>query len=298
MGDQVVNYCEQLGFPLLHISGCFYFANLSPLFSSGPTTSCPIPLSFWTFSTVETFPFWPKTVCAHTEKTTPKVFLTEGQGRKRIMYWNLVCGHFCWRLVKMWVVLFVHGLDLMLLTCWSNDVPCMIAAGAALGGSILYLRFDHDGSSKLQSMAITVTTLEVSNDSRAWCFSIFFHAILPRRFWVWEHEPAPLRVVFSHAIIAVGSLQYTHCWYFNTFLDRTRLSDRILIPMNCSLSLTAIYSEQYTEKVWQQLKSWLANPHGHKILNIPISIPRMLDILSFCWQKITSFVGGFRTFGC
>ena len=95
MGDQVVNYCEQLGFPLFHISGCFHFANLSPLFSSGPTTSCPIPTSFWTFSTLVTFPFWPKTVCAHTEKTTPKVFLTEGQGRKRIMYWNLVCGHFC-----------------------------------------------------------------------------------------------------------------------------------------------------------------------------------------------------------
>ena len=43
-------------------------------------------------------------------------------------------------------------------------------------------------------------------------FSIFFHAILPRRFWVWEFEPAPLRVVFSHAIIALGSIQYTHCW--------------------------------------------------------------------------------------
>jgi len=54
----------------------------------------------------------------------------------------------------------------------------MIAAGAALGGSILYLRFDRDGSSKLQSMVITVTTLEVSNDSRAWCFLSFFHEIL------------------------------------------------------------------------------------------------------------------------
>ena len=74
MGDQVVNYCEQLGFPLFHISGCFHFANLSPLFSSGPTTSCPIPLSFWTFSTVETFPFWPKTVCAHAKKNSQGVF--------------------------------------------------------------------------------------------------------------------------------------------------------------------------------------------------------------------------------
>ena len=55
--------------PLLHISGCFHFANLSPLFRSGPTTSCPIPTRFWTFSTVETFPFWPKTVCAHATKS-------------------------------------------------------------------------------------------------------------------------------------------------------------------------------------------------------------------------------------
>ena len=104
----------------------------------------------------------------------------------------------------------------------------------------------------------------------------FFHAILPMRFWVWEHEPVPLRVVFSHAIIAVGSIQYTHCWYSNTILDPTRLTDRIPILMNCNLSLTAIYSEQYTDSFWQ-LKSWLANPHGHNI-NRPISIPRMLDI--------------------
>jgi hypothetical protein len=50
----------------------------------------------------------------------------------------------------------------------------MIAAGAALGGSILNLRFDHDGSSRWQSMVITVTTLEVSNDSREWRFFMRF----------------------------------------------------------------------------------------------------------------------------
>ena len=115
MGDQVVNYCEHLGFPLFHISGCFHFAKLSPLFSCGPTTSCPIPTSFWPFSTVETFPFWPKTVCAHAKKT-PKVFLTEGQGRKRenVLEFSLQA-----LLLKTCtnVSSFVHGLDLMLLTC-------------------------------------------------------------------------------------------------------------------------------------------------------------------------------------
>ena len=83
MSDQVVNYCEQLGFPLFHISGCFHFANLSPLFSSGPTTSCPIPTSFWTFSTVETFPFWPKTVCAHTEKNNSQGVFNRRAGQKK-----------------------------------------------------------------------------------------------------------------------------------------------------------------------------------------------------------------------
>ena len=112
----VVNYCEQLGSPLFHMfSGCFHFANLSPLFSSGPTTSWPIPASFWTFSTVETFPFWPKTVCAHTEKT-PKVFLTEGQGRKRANVLEFSLQALLLKTCKN-VSSFVCGLDLMLLTC-------------------------------------------------------------------------------------------------------------------------------------------------------------------------------------
>jgi hypothetical protein len=83
MGDQVVNYCEHLGFPLFHISGCFHFAKLSPLFSCGPTTSCPIPTSFWPFSTVETFPFWPKTVCAHAKKNSQGVFNRRAGQKKR-----------------------------------------------------------------------------------------------------------------------------------------------------------------------------------------------------------------------
>ena len=75
MGDQVVNVNTWGSKPLLHMfSGCFHFANLSPLCSSGPTTSCPIPTSFWPFSTVETFPFWPKTVCAHAKKNSQGVF--------------------------------------------------------------------------------------------------------------------------------------------------------------------------------------------------------------------------------
>jgi hypothetical protein len=50
----------------------------------------------------------------------------------------------------------------------------MIAAGAALGGSTLNLRFDHDGSSRWQSMAITVTTLEVQMIQRHGVFYRFF----------------------------------------------------------------------------------------------------------------------------
>ena len=106
----------------------------------------------------------------------------------------------------------------------------------------------------------------------------------------WTSSSGPLRVVFSHAI-ALGSIQYTHCWYFDTILDPTRLSDCIPIPMNWNLSLTAIYSQQYTYSFDQgsSLDCW-ANPHGHKILNIPISIPHMLDnIRSFSLAKKHQF---------
>ena len=91
MGDQVVNYCEQLGFPLLHISGCFYFANLSPLFSSGPTTSCPIPLSFWTFSTFVTFPFWAQdSLCTYRKNNSQGVFNRRaGQKKDNVLEFSL-----------------------------------------------------------------------------------------------------------------------------------------------------------------------------------------------------------------
>ena len=103
--------------PLLHISGCFHFANLSPLFSSGPTTSLVAQSLrvFGHFRPWRPFLFGPRQF-VHIQKKTPKVFLTEGQGRKRenVLEFRLQA-----LLLKTCtnVSSFVCGLDLMLLTC-------------------------------------------------------------------------------------------------------------------------------------------------------------------------------------